>query len=579
MNRTLAIGTLLAGFVLPGLFGNLRAEPPSDVVKVGVAVIDERDKTAKTWAPLVRELERAIPEKNFVIVPFDYAEADALLKDGGLSFILAGPTYYVDFERRHGISRLATLVRSSTAGPLTSLGGVVAVRSDRKDLTRPEDLKKKRIAATGELALGGWLSQLREFALIDFAAGEQLVVQRYNTYSDAIFAVLNDKADAAFVRTGIIEDMIKDGRAAPSALRVLRFSTAPIGFPLEISTRSYPEWAFAKTLRAPDDLAKRVALTLLSIPATSALKESAGVVGFTVPLDYAPVHELLRSQSMGPYAGLHGDDVRNMLVDHAAWVALVTLLVLVLISALFYQAWSNRGLVETHAQMLRLRGDFERTVAQRTRDLEAEIERRKQSDLERSIESAKVKESLVKTVKAVALTVEMRDPYMSGHQQSVAQLASQIGIEMHLAQDLIDALYLAGLVHDIGMIYVPSEITNRPGPLSEIEFEIVKDHPRIGHEIMSSVDLPWPIADIVLNHHRRLDGSGYPKDIDTDISLEARILGVADVVVAMMSHRPYRPVLGIDKIIAEISQGRGTKFDPEVVDACVKVLNARGDAV
>lgn len=572
MRNLVPIFLLLTAFFCAG---TARSQEASEEVRIGIAAIDGKDVALKAWAPIARELEGAVPGRKFSIVPFTYDEFDALIKDGRLSFVLSGPTYYVDYEMRYGISRLATLVRSTQAGPVSGLGGVIVVRADRKDLLKPEDLKGKAIVGTGELALGGWLAQLREFGLLGIDAEDFSKIQRVGSFRDAVLHMLDGKADAAFVRTGTIEALIGGGRVARAELRVLRFPTAPIGFPLEISTRLYPEWAFAKTLRTPDDLAKRVALALLSLSLSPDQKKSAGIDGFTVPVDYAPVRELLRERSMGPYAGLHGNDLADLLGDHGYWVAGVLCLILMLSAALFFQARATSRQEGAQSEMLRLRGEFERNVAERTRNLEAEIERRKQIETERIAESAKVKESLMKTVKAVALTVEMRDPYMSGHQQRVALLASAIGAEMKLVPEMIESIYLAGLVHDIGMIYVPSEITNRPGQLSPLEYEIVKTHPRIGHEIMSSVDLPWPIADIVLNHHRRPDGSGYPQDVEGGIPLESLILGVADVVEAMNSHRPYRPALGMDKAVAEIESGKGTKYDPDVAAACLRLLKEK----
>ncbi len=555
--------------------GMARSQESDDEIRIGIAAVDGKDAALKAWAPIAGELAAAVPGKRFSIVPFTYDEFDALIKDGRLSFVLAGPTYYVDYEMRYGITRLATVVRSTQVGPVTGLGGAIVVRADRKDLSKPEDLKGKSIVGTGELALGGWLAQMREFGLLGIDAEDFSKVQRVGSFREAVLYMQEGKADAAFVRTGTIESLIADGRVARAELRVLRFPTAPIGYPLEISTRLYPEWAFAKTLRTPDDLAKRVAVALLSLSFSPDLKKSAGIDGFTVPLDYAPIRELLRQQSMGPYAGQHGMDRAGLFGGHGYWAAGAFSIILMLGAALFFQSRAASRREDSQSQMLRLREEFERNVAERTRNLEAEIERRKQIESERIAESVKVKESLMKTVKAVALTVEMRDPYMSGHQQRVALLASAIGAEMKLVPEMIESIYLASLVHDIGMIYVPSEITNRPGQLSPLEFEIVKTHPRIGHEIMSSVDLPWPIADIVLNHHRRPDGSGYPLDAEGAIPLEAHILGVADVVEAMNSHRPYRPSLGMDKAMAEIESGMGTKYDPEVAAVCLRLLKEK----
>jgi HD-GYP domain-containing protein (c-di-GMP phosphodiesterase class II) len=136
---------------------------------------------------------------------------------------------------------------------------------------------------------------------------------------------------------------------------------------------------------------------------------------------------------------------------------------------------------------------------------------------------------------------------------------------------------VASLIHDIGKIYAPAEVLSKPGALSELEFDLIKTHPQVGYDIMKTVEFPWPIARIVLQHHEMLDGSGYPNGLaGDDICLEARIIGVADAVEAMSSHRPYRPALGLDRAVAEISQKRGTRYDPEVVGACVLMLTEKG---
>ena len=184
---------------------------------------------------------------------------------------------------------------------------------------------------------------------------------------------------------------------------------------------------------------------------------------------------------------------------------------------------------------------------------------------------------LEQTVRAFATTIEKRDPYTAGHQHRVARLARAIAKEMGLSHEECVGIYMAGLVHDIGKISVPTDILNKPGRLSKAEFEILKAHPKVGYEILKEVEFPWPIADMVLQHHERLDGSGYPQGLkDGEILLGARILAVADVVEAIASHRPYRPALGIETALEEIQRGKGTLYDPEVVDICIRLFREKG---
>jgi PAS domain S-box-containing protein len=181
--------------------------------------------------------------------------------------------------------------------------------------------------------------------------------------------------------------------------------------------------------------------------------------------------------------------------------------------------------------------------------------------------------SMESTIQALASAVELRDPYTAGHQRRVAQLSVAVSRSMGWTEEQTQVVYLAGVVHDIGKIAVPAEILSKPGRLSETEMMLVREHASAGYDILRPVDFPWPIAQIVLQHHERMDGSGYPQGLQGDAILpEARILAVCDVVEAMTTHRPYRPGLGFDVALQEIESGRGTAFDPEVVDACVRVI-------
>ena len=186
----------------------------------------------------------------------------------------------------------------------------------------------------------------------------------------------------------------------------------------------------------------------------------------------------------------------------------------------------------------------------------------------------KLQRTLEGTILTLVATVEMRDPYTAGHQQRVAQLACAIATEMAMSKERIEGLRMAGLIHDIGKINIPAEILSKPSQLSDLEWGIIKAHSQTGYDILKIVDFPQPVAQIVLEHHERLGGSGYPAALSGgEIMLEARILAVADVVEAMASHRPYRPPRGLDKALEEIAQNRGILYDPEVVDVCLKLFS------
>ena len=190
-----------------------------------------------------------------------------------------------------------------------------------------------------------------------------------------------------------------------------------------------------------------------------------------------------------------------------------------------------------------------------------------------------LQKSLEDTVRAIAGIVELRDPYTAGHQVRVAELASAIARQMGLTEEQVQGIHLSSIVHDLGKIKIPAEILSKPGLLSDIEYQLIKTHAQAGYDILKDISFSWPIAQMALQHHERVDGSGYPQGLKGEaFMLEARILGVADVVEAMSSHRPYRPALGTEAALEEITKYRGIHFDPQVVDACLILFQEKGFA-
>jgi putative nucleotidyltransferase with HDIG domain len=238
---------------------------------------------------------------------------------------------------------------------------------------------------------------------------------------------------------------------------------------------------------------------------------------------------------------------------------------------------------QAERQLLVLHSELESLVEKRTAELvesnkllkiEIENRARVQEELEQSFQN--LKKVMDSTIQAIAMTVEKRDPYTSGHQMRVAALTRAIAEALELPIEQVEGAYMAASIHDIGKISLPAEILTKPIQLTEIEISLIQAHSQAGYDILKGIEFPWPIANIIIQHHERMDGSGYPGGLAGDsILLEARIIGVADVVETMSSHRPYRPSMGLEKALAEITQNRGMLYDPDVVTACLDIFNKK----
>ncbi len=217
-------------------------------------------------------------------------------------------------------------------------------------------------------------------------------------------------------------------------------------------------------------------------------------------------------------------------------------------------------------------GDYRYTV-----HIFRDITARKRNERRLKEQAQRIHQGLVQSVRALGLAIEKRDPYTAGHQGRVAEIAAAIAKGMGFPGQRIEGIRLGSLIHDIGKIHIPAEILNYPGRLGDVERQFIRTHPQVGYDIVKDVEFPWPVAEMILQHHERLDGSGYPHGIkDGEILEEAKILAVADVVEAMASHRPYRPARGPDAALDEISRNRKRLYDPGAVDACIKLFKSPG---
>ncbi len=206
-----------------------------------------------------------------------------------------------------------------------------------------------------------------------------------------------------------------------------------------------------------------------------------------------------------------------------------------------------------------------------------DISQRKNAELDLQRSYEKLQKAMEGAVETISMISEVRDPYTAGHQKQVARISAAIAKEMGLSDRKISAIKIAGILHDIGKINIPSEILSKPGKLNSIEMDLIRSHPLVGQEILKSIDFPWPVCRFVSQHHERMNGSGYPAGLKGDeTTVEARILAVADTVSAMASHRPYRAAMGLDKALEEITSNRGILYDPDVVDACCRLFREKG---
>ena len=228
-------------------------------------------------------------------------------------------------------------------------------------------------------------------------------------------------------------------------------------------------------------------------------------------------------------------------------------------------------LVAQVRSMLRIKRSED--ILRKERDSLENLVKERTAELRKSLEGAE--KLLEQTIQVLANTVETRDPYTAGHQLRTADIAAAIAVEIGMDENTQKGIYMASMIHDIGKINIPSEILNKPGPINDTEFSLIKEHPSIGARIIEPIEFPWPISTIITQHHERIDGSGYPHGLhDEEILPEAKILAVADVMEAMWSHRPYRPAKSIQDTLDELQNYRGIKYDPDIVDAALGLFSS-----
>ena len=322
------------------------SSPPGDPVRIGILSHRGAEVVRRMWSPTIDYLSARVPGHRFELVPLDFDIYARAVRDGEVEFAYSSAALYVEMERRHGLSRIATVVNAGPNGEFTEYGGVLAALAERTDLRTLEDLRGSTLLIPDRRALGGWLMQWRELRLAGLEERRDYQVVAAGDNEKALLGVLRGDGDVAAVRSDIIERMAAEGKIDPTRLRVIRTPAAPPAYPYAVSTRLYPEWPFAKLRHTSDALASRVAVALLTMERDSAPVRAAEIVGWSVPRDYQPIHELFQELGIGAYApaDLTLLDVAR---DHWGWAVTGALfLAALLFAATVRAAIANRRLGE-----------------------------------------------------------------------------------------------------------------------------------------------------------------------------------------------------------------------------------------
>lgn len=365
---------------------------PSEVVreiKIGVLAYRGKEEAIRRWSPTADYLTLSMPGSRFTVVPLDFNEIGPATRDGRIDFIITNTSIYVELEYAYGISRIATLKNRWKDRGYTVFGGVIFTRSDRDDIKGLRDLKGKTFMAVDETSLGGWRMAWREMKDRGINPYRDLKDLRFGTTHDrVVMAVLKGEVDAGTVRTDIIERMAERGLINPKDIKVINEQKLE-GFPFLLSTRLYPEWPFAKLRHVPEELSERVAIALLSMPIQSVAAISSESAGWTVPLDYYPVHELMKELKVGPYKD-YGKVTFLSFVRQYWYLILLTIGIIAILTALVIKITRlNKRLIESKLRIQHALEGLEVLVKERTAELEnknreltLEIEKRKRTEEE-----------------------------------------------------------------------------------------------------------------------------------------------------------------------------------------------------
>lgn len=711
-------------------------------IAIGVLAKSGEDIAVEKWSATADYLSATLPDFHFTIAPLGFKEIHEAVQQGRVDFVLTNPAFYVELEKLYGVSRIATLINQNLPGQqTTTFGGVIFTKADRRDINTVADLKGKSFMAVDSLSFGGWIVAWREFhkqAIDPFTDFSSL---RYaGTHEGVVRSVLAGTVDAGTARTDTLERMAETGAIRLEQLKILN-QQPKNDFPFLLSTALYPEWPMAAIKTTPDRLSRLVAGALMSMESSHPAALTSQSAGWTIPLNYQPVHDCLFDLKIGPYKDYGKFSLTDVLARYWRQFTLMGMAVFLVISVAWYILLLNRTLRKKKLEVDRLNVNLEAKVVQRTEKINTLLEqeiylkgilqtvadinkllitspdlevllkkscerfvqhghygfcwigllekekiqtiyssddvekylaeppyavaapevsfyqsptarciredttvindrhqkqdltpwrdqiemkgfqsvialplRARQSaeplgaltvytwlregfeqeeiamledlagDLGFAISSFRHREEVARltlertanyeeTIFTFVNMIEQRDTYTAGHTERVARYCQKIAKEMGVTDLETAKLYKAAILHDIGKIATPDSVLLKPGKLSDLDYDLIKLHASAGHEMLSNIEMYKELAEIILHHHERHDGQGYPGGLHgNDIPSLASILTVADAFDAMTTNRIYKPRKKIQEALAELESLSGSQFHPEVVAGAIKAL-------
>ncbi len=691
------------------------------LVKVGVLSKRGDAVTLQRWSSTINYLSENVDGYKFEIVPLGFEELRKSVKKNEVDFVLTNTMYYVELEYMYGVSRIATLKNSSTyGGSLTSFGGVIFTRND-SNINSYEDIVGKRFGAVNIDSFGGWVMAQKELKDHDITTKDFGGFEFFGSHDKVVHAVKNKLVDAGTVRSDTLEQMQKDGLIDIDDFKVIS-AKKYTNFPFLVSTRLYPEWPFAKLSSTSQELSNAVLVALLNIKSDSKIAKDSNTSGWTIPLDYTKVHELLEELQIGPYKDMGRLTFERFYEKYRVFFYGVIFVFIIITLVVLYISKLNYKLKESKKAIEDLNSSLELKVKQRTVELENMYKEEKllknilqtMSDINELLVSSFSTESIVnnsikrliqqdeysfvwiglvdddsldvieqyryleseyedqvfdlakesidtsktiikkiilssekyawiasipirftqeskilgnlcvfsnrengfidkelnmleelatdigtalnsinqktklkemelekisnyeETILAFVNIIEQRDNYTAGHTLRVAKYCRLIAEAMDFSEDDVLKLEKAAILHDIGKVVTPDSILLKPGKLTSLEYNLIKEHASAGYQMLSKIKMYQDLADIIKYHHSNYDGKGYPKvakeKLDS-IPLLSHIMMVADAFDAMTSNRIYKTRKTIDEAIEELKIFSGSQFHPDVVKVAIDVLS------